>query len=334
MATTENSTPLLDSYQRRIDYLRVSITDRCNLRCLYCMPPEGVSPLRHGEILRYEEILRLARLAVSMGLTKIRVTGGEPLVRQGVVRFLEQLAGTAGLQSLSITTNGVLLREFAQELFQAGIKRLNISLDTLKPEKFAAITRRDEFGAVWEGLQQALAVGFQPIKINVVLLKGYNEDEIEALARLTYEYPIHVRFIELMPVQARASLDQQISTDEVLARLGRLDTLLPTQSNHSNGPARYFRFPTAPGKIGLISPLSHHFCATCNRLRLTADGKLRTCLFAEQEVDLTTLLRTGAGDETLLATIRQAIQDKPQKHALEEAVFRKCLNRPMPAIGG
>jgi cyclic pyranopterin phosphate synthase len=170
MATTENDTPLLDSYQRRIDYLRVSITDRCNLRCLYCMPPEGVSPLRHGEILRYEEILRLARLAVSMGLTKIRVTGGEPLVRQGVVRFLEQLAGTAGLQSLSITTNGVLLREFAQELFQAGIKRLNISLDTLKPEKFAAITRRDEFGAVWEGLQQALAVGFQPIKINVVLL--------------------------------------------------------------------------------------------------------------------------------------------------------------------
>ena len=298
------------------------------------MPPGGVPHLAHEEILRYEEIERLAAVAVSLGITKIRVTGGEPLVRLGIIQFLQQLAAIPGLHSLSITTNGVLLQEFAQDLYRAGIKRLNISLDTLKPEKFATITRRNTFGAVWAGLLHALEVGFQPVKINVVLLRGYNEDEIEDLARLTYEYPIHVRFIEFMPVNSLVPSEHHISTDEVLERLGKIDTIFPAQSTNSNGPARYFRFRTAIGKIGLISPLSHHFCDTCNRLRLTADGKLRTCLFSEEEVDLKKILRAGAEDQVLAATIRQAIHDKPQKHALEDAVFRKCLNRPMRAIGG
>ncbi len=325
---------LIDRYQRRIDYLRLSITDRCNLRCAYCMPPHGVPYLPHDDILRYEEIERLAGLAVSLGITKIRLTGGEPLVRRGVLHLSERLAQIPEVQSLSITTNGVLLADFAKDLYRCGIKRLNVSLDTLKPEKFAAITHRDSFRAVWGGIHRALALGFHPIKINVVVLKGVNDDEVEDLARLTYEYPFHVRFIEFMPVNSLVPSQRYLSGDEVLARLNRLDTLLPTHSINSNGPARYFRFPTAIGKIGLINPLSHHFCATCNRLRLTADGKLRTCLFSEKELDLKNLLREGAGDQEIQAVIRQAIQDKPQKHALEDPVFRKCLNRPMGSIGG
>jgi cyclic pyranopterin phosphate synthase len=325
---------LIDRYQRRIDYLRLSITDRCNLRCEYCVPPHGVPYLPHDDILRYEEIERLARLAVSLGITKIRLTGGEPLVRRGVLHLCQQLAKTPGIQSLSITTNGVLLSDFAEDLYRCGIKRLNISLDTLKPDRFTAITRQSSFWAVWEGIHRALAVGFHPIKINVVVLRGINDDEIEDLARLTYEYPFHVRFIEFMPVNSLVPSQRYLSGDEVLMRLSRLDTLLPTHSVNNNGPARYFRFPTASGKVGLINPLSHHFCATCNRLRLTADGKLRTCLFSEKEVDLKKPLRAGAKDEEIQAVIRQAIQDKPQKHVLQEAVCRKCLNRPMRAIGG
>jgi cyclic pyranopterin phosphate synthase len=325
---------LIDRYQRRIDYLRLSITDRCNLRCGYCMPPQGIPYLPHDDILRYEEIERLARLAVSLGITKIRLTGGEPLVRRGVLQLCEQLAQIPGVQSLSITTNGVLLPHFAQDLYRCGIKRLNVSLDTLKPEKFAAITHRDAFPAVWEGVQRALALGFHPIKINVVVLKGINDDEVEDLARLTYTYPFHVRFIEFMPVNSLVPSQHYLSGDEVLRRLNQLDTLLPTHSVNSNGPARYFRFPTAIGKVGLINPLSHHFCATCNRLRLTAEGKLRTCLFSENEVDLRKLLREGVEDREVQAVIRQAIQDKPQKHTLTDPVLRKCLNRPMGSIGG
>ncbi len=239
---------LVDRYQRRIDYLRLSITDRCNLRCVYCMPPHGVPYLPHDDILRYEEIERLARLAVALGITKIRLTGGEPLVRRGVLHLCEQLAQIPEVQSLSITTNGVLLANFAEDLYRCGIKRVNISLDTLKPDKFTAITHRDSFRAVWEGIQRALAVGFHPIKINMVVLRGVNDDDIEDLARLTYEFPFHVRFIEFMPFNALVPPEHYISGDEVLARLNRLDTLLPSHSVNSNGPARHFRFPTALGQ--------------------------------------------------------------------------------------
>jgi cyclic pyranopterin phosphate synthase len=329
---TSDKAPL-DRYERRIDYLRLSITDRCNLRCVYCMPPEGVAYLPHREILRYEEILRLAGIAVSLGITKIRVTGGEPLVRQGVLTLLRQLAAMPGVESLSITTNGVLLPEFAQDLYQAGIRRLNISMDTLKPSRYRDITRQDLFAAVWQGIRQALEVGFHPIKLNTVVLKGINDDEVEELAKLTYEFPFHVRFIEVMPFAAITS-EQYLSGDEIIARLGRLDKLIPTQSSHNNGPARYFRFPAAQGKIGLINPLSHHSCNTCNRLRLTADGQLRTCLFAATEVSLKKLLREGASDGEVHQAMCQAIKEKPRNWAGEEGLLRKCLNRSMRSIGG
>jgi cyclic pyranopterin phosphate synthase len=325
--------PLFDAYQRRIDYLRLSITDRCNLRCVYCMPPEGVPHVPHQEILRYEEILRLAGIAVSLGITKIRVTGGEPLVRQGVLTLLRQLAALPGVESLSITTNGVLLPQFAPDLYQAGIRRLNISLDTLKPSKYRDITRKDLFPAVWQGIHQALALGFHPIKLNTVVLQGINDDEVEDLAKLTYEFPFHVRFIEVMPCAAVTS-EQYLSGDDILARLRRVDRLIPTLSSHNNGPARYFKFPGARGKIGLINPLSHHSCETCNRLRLTADGQLRTCLFATTEVSLKKLLRAGASDEEIRQAMYRAIKEKPKNWAGEEGLVRKCLNRPMRSIGG
>ena len=321
-----------DSYQRRIDYLRLSITDRCNLRCVYCRPPEELPFLPHEAILSYEEILRLARIALDLGLSKIRLTGGEPLVRREVVYLCRQLMRLAGLESLTLTTNGVLLAPLAEELYRAGIKRLNISLDTLNPQRYAQITGRDYFQRVWEGIAAAQEVGFAPIKINVVLLAGLNDDEIEALAGLTYRYPFHVRFIELMPTDF--GMGSGLSCAEVLARLARLDTLVPTQSARSNGPARHYRFPRGQGKIGLISPLSQHFCASCNRLRLTADGRLFTCLFAEEGLDLKALLCQGAPDAAISEAIRRAVWQKPREAPLRPTLSRKCLPRPMAAMGG
>ncbi len=325
---------LIDQYQRRIDYLRLSITDRCNLRCVYCMPPEGVPHLPHQEILCYEEIVRLAEVVLSMGISKIRITGGEPLIRKDVFYLCKEISRLPGLQSLSLTTNGVLLGQTAQALFEAGIKRINISLDTLNPEKYTAITGRDYFGQVWEGIQKVQEIGFYPIKINVVVLRGLNEDEIENLARLTYTYPFHVRFIELMGFGSWVKERQFVSGQEILQCLSRLDKLLPAQSRNSNGPARHYCFPGARGKIGLISPLSQHFCSTCNRLRVTADGKLHTCLFAQEGIDLKYLLRGGASDEEIITALRQAIQKKPSESPLGTKLSRKCLGRPMSAIGG
>jgi len=326
--------PPTDSYQRRIDYLRLSITDRCNLRCAYCMPESGLPKLKHDDILRYEEILRVARIIVRMGITRVRITGGEPLVRKDALFLCESIARIPELKSLSITTNGVLLPSFAEGLFQAGIKRINISLDTLKPERYAAITRHDCFEEVWRGIEAAQRAGFFPIKLNVVVMQGVNDDEIEDLGRLTYKHPFHVRFIEFMPFQSDEQFNRFLSSDEILARLARVAPLVPTESLNSNGPARHYRFPGAVGKIGIISPISHHFCPACNRLRITADGKLRTCLFAVDETDLLTPLRRGASDDEIMGIIRAAISHKPEKHALETGVFRKCIGRPMVAIGG
>jgi cyclic pyranopterin phosphate synthase len=326
--------PATDAYHRRIDYLRLSITDRCNLRCSYCMPPDGFAKVDHESILRYEEILHLARLVVQMGISKIRLTGGEPLVRKDVLYLCENITRIPGLQDLSLTTNGVLLSQYAEGLFRAGIKRINISLDTLKPEKFESITHRGFFQKVWEGIEAAQRVGFTPIKLNAVVMEGVNDDEIEDLARLTLRYPFHVRFIEFMPFQPEDQGKKFLSSDEILRRVARVAPLLPAQSVHGNGPATYYRFRDAPGKIGIISPISHHFCATCNRLRVTSDGKLRTCLFASEETDLLTLLRGGASDEEIIQEIRRTIASKPEKHALDQDVLRKCISRPMFAIGG
>ena len=329
-------TLITDRYQRRIDYLRVSITDRCNLRCIYCMPLQGVAKLDHRDILTYEEFLRLIRVAVNMGITKVRLTGGEPLVRKGVIDFCRRLAEIVGLQSLSITTNGVLLEEFAQDVYASGIRRVNVSLDTLQSQKFLRITRRDEFHKVWRGIQAAKEAGLNPIKINVVVMRGINDDEVLDLAKLTLDSPFHVRFIEFMNIGSNdeAVLQHYVSTDDILAKLSEFAPLEQVIVRQTNGPARHFRWPDAKGRIGIISPISHHFCPTCNRLRLTADGKLRNCLFSDQEVDIKSPLRSGATDSELSEIIRVSIDNKPEKHRLRCDVLRTCQSRPMVAIGG
>lgn len=324
----------VDPFKRRIDYLRLSVTDRCNLRCRYCMPAEGVPKLDHEDVLRYEEILRIARISVRMGISKIRITGGEPLVRKDILYLCSNISQIQGLKCLSLTTNGVLLPAFARKLFAAGISRINISLDTLDPAKYATITRMDAFKEVWRGILTARDTGIAPIKLNAVILRGINDDEIENLARLTMRHPFHVRFIELMPFELQVPDSQFVSSDEILTRLSAVAPLVPVPGPEGNGPAKHYTFSGALGTIGLISPISHHFCATCNRLRLTADGKLRTCLFSAEESDIKSLLRGGASDEEIMESVRLAIEKKPERHALDNRVVRKCISRPMFSIGG
>jgi len=326
--------PPTDSFHRKIDYLRLSITDRCNLRCVYCMPEEGVQKFEHAQILSYEEVVRLARISIAMGMSKVRMTGGEPLVRKDALRLCESISRVPGLTSLTLTTNGVLLSEFAEGLFRAGIRRVNVSLDTLKPERFLKISRKDLFDRVWAGIMAAERVGFSPVKLNAVIMAGVNDDEIEDLARLTFRFPFHVRFIEFMPFQQSEHQSLFIPAREILERLRRVGPLEESSVQEGNGPALYYAFTGAVGKIGIISPVSDHFCPSCNRLRLTADGKLRTCLFSEEETDLRELLRRGASDEEIRAAMFAAIHAKPEKHHLSNPVFRKCISRPMSSIGG
>lgn len=326
--------PPTDSFHRKIDYLRLSITDRCNLRCVYCMPEEGVQKFEHAQILSYEEVVRLARISIAMGMSKVRMTGGEPLVRKDALQLCESISRVPGLASLTLTTNGVLLSEFAEGLFRAGIRRVNVSLDTLKPERFLKISRKDLFDRVWAGIMAAERVGFSPVKLNAVIMAGVNDDEIEDLARLTFRFPFHVRFIEFMPFQQSEHQSLFIPAREILERLRRVGPLEESSVQEGNGPALYYAFRGAVGKIGIISPVSDHFCPSCNRLRLTADGKLRTCLFSEEETDLRELLRRGASDEEIRAAMFAAIHSKPEKHHLSNPVFRKCISRPMSSIGG
>ena len=334
--TAEGTTalPLEDSYRRRIDYLRLSITDRCNLRCTYCMPSDGVSSLSHDEVLRYEEILRLVTVMTKLGISKIRLTGGEPLVRKGIISLCERIVAVPGVRHLSLTTNGVLLAQYAADLRRAGVRRVNVSLDTLRRDRFFAITRRDAWDDVWRGILAAREAGLAPVKLNSVIMQGVNDDEIEDLARLTFRYPFHVRFIELMPLTSGESMEKFVSADAILERLHRIAPLYPVTDENGFGPATHYRFTGAPGLIGIISPISRHFCPACNRLRLTADGQLRTCLFASEETNLKGLLRNGAGDDDVASAILAAIACKPQRHALDSQLFRKCINRPMVAIGG
>ena len=327
--------PPTDSFHRKIDYLRVSITDRCNLRCSYCMPAGGVAKLDHVEILRYEEIVRLVRIAVSMGISKVRITGGEPLVRKDVLSLCGSISRVPGLRSLSLTTNGVLLSDFAVGLLDAGIGRINVSLDTLKPERFAKITGKDLFSRVWAGILAAEKAGISPVKLNAVIMCGVNDDEIEDLARLTFRFPFHVRFIEFMPFRFEVDYESVfIPASEIMERLRRIAPLEALIAGQSDGPALHYRFQGAPGQIGIISPVSDHFCPSCNRLRLTSDGKLRTCLFSSDEIDLRGPLRQGASNEEIAAAMLAAINKKPEKHQLSSPVFRKCISRPMFSIGG
>ena len=330
---------LVDMFSRTISYLRLSLTDRCNLRCMYCMPVDskgGLEILKHEDLLSYEELLRIVKLVVAMGMNKIRLTGGEPLVRRGVMDFITALSRIEGLEEILLTTNGVLLKEKAEGLYNAGIRRLNISLDTLRPDRFEKITGCNLFDQVWQGIETAEQYGFN-VKLNVVAMKGINDDEFVDFARLAVERNFQVRFIEFMPVGRDSAWDRSsyISSDELKERIATMGTLEPLPGCRMDGPARVYRLTTpegATGRVGFISPISHHFCDTCNRLRLTSAGRLRACLLHDREADLKALLRKGGTDEEIRALIRQTILDKPKGHTLAED--QATCSGQMSRIGG
>jgi cyclic pyranopterin phosphate synthase len=327
--------PYLDNFNRPISYLRVSVTDRCNLRCVYCMPPTGIPWRPHAEILRYEEIKTVVRAAAELGISKVRLTGGEPLVRLGIVNLVAMLAQIPGIDDLAMTTNGILLARYAKELKAAGLKRVNVSLDTLRPDRFRRITRLGELSDTLDGIAAAKEAGLVPVKVNVVVVRGLNDDEVVDFARLTYAPDWHVRFIEVMPLGGNACWADNgyVPMGEVRERIEReLGELIPAKLGVGGGPARYYRLPGAQGTIGFITPVSEHFCYQCNRLRLTADGKLRPCLLSDYEIDLRTPLRQGATMEEIKRLIVGAVRAKPERHRLSEQVLPQ--GRVMSEIGG
>ncbi len=331
---------LIDAYGRVIDYLRLSVTDRCNLQCGYCAPMAGRRHLARRDILTYEELLTLSRAAVSAGIRKIRVTGGEPLVRKGIVEFCRRLCAIEGLQDFALTTNGLLLEKKADHLFEAGIRRVNVSLDTMRPERFQAITGFNRLHDVLAGLEEAQRVGFTPLKLNVVVMRGINDDEIPRLADLTRENPWHVRFIELMPVKHWSPAvyrERFMPVDEMMTRIPALEAAKVGMTADRTGPARMYRLPRARGRVGFIAPLSRHFCCSCNRLRTTVDGKIRNCLFSEEELEVKTALRDGANSYDLIRILEQSVAQKPRRHHLtDETRSDQGLRsrRGMYAIGG
>ncbi|HXB27166.1 MAG TPA: GTP 3',8-cyclase MoaA [Gemmatimonadaceae bacterium] len=302
-----------DQFGRRIEYLRISVTDRCNFRCLYCMPVEGLQWLPKSEILSYEEITEVVRQLAPLGLTRLRLTGGEPTIRPDLPVLIRSLRAIPEISDLALSTNGIKLPELASSFRTAGLDRVNMSADSLRPDRIAAIARRN---IAFDPIASALAAeraGLDPIKLNVVVMRGINDDEIEDFAALTLDHPWHVRFIELMPVGDMRELtwDHVVGSDEIIARLG---TLVPTQGpSRGNGPAAYYSVPGARGTIGVITPMTHTYCAACNRVRLTADGRLRTCLFGDHEVNLRDPLRRG---ESLVPYVLQALAEKPEAHGL------------------
>ncbi|MGI6036884.1 MAG: GTP 3',8-cyclase MoaA [Limnochordia bacterium] len=319
-----------DGYHRKIDYLRISVTDRCNLRCVYCMPAHGVKPKAHQDILSLEEIYRLAQVAVKLGISKIRITGGEPLVRKNITSLVANLAQIPGLVDLSLTTNGLLLADMAPDLKTGGLKRVNISLDSLKAERYRQLTRIGDLKEAWRGIEAALQVGLDPVKINMVVIQGVNDDELGDFARLTLELPLHIRFIELMPIGGEP-VGEYLSSAQIKERLEEEFTLQGVPGPNGAGPARYYQLPQAQGTIGFISPISDHFCQACNRLRLTPDGILRPCLGFDTGIPLRDRLRQGISDGELAELIGQAIAMKPQGHNLTTA---SPCRRIMSQIGG
>jgi GTP 3',8-cyclase len=318
-----------DQFGRRIEYLRISVTDRCNFRCLYCMPVEGLQWLPKADILSYEEITDVVRQLAPLGLTRLRLTGGEPTIRPDLAVLVRSLRAVPGITDIALSTNGIKLPELAAPLRAAGLDRVNMSADSLRPDRIAAIARRNlGFDPVAAALAAERA-GLDPIKLNVVVMRGINDDEIGDFAELTIDHPWHVRFIELMPVGDMRSLtwDHVVPSDEILERLGRL---VPSEGPaRGNGPAAYYRLPGAKGTIGLITPMTHTYCAACNRVRLTADGRLRTCLFGDHEVDLRTPLRGGA---PLAPFVLRALAEKPEAHALLQ--MRVGGLRALSEVGG
>jgi len=328
--------PLVDTFDRIHDNLRISVTDRCNIRCFYCMPEEDVKYMPRGEILSFEEIERFANVAVSLGVTKLRITGGEPLVRKDLPVLIRKLVNIPGVKDIALTTNGVLLAQHAEALYAAGLRRLNVHLDTLDRERFLRITRRDDLDKVLEGLAVARGLGFGPIKINAVAVKNLLEPDLVPLARFGRENGIEIRFIEFMPLDAQGiwARDSVLTADAMIETLSReIAPLIEIPDGDPRAPATEYRFADGIGRVGFIASVSRPFCLNCNRIRLTSDGKLRYCLFAIEETDVKTLLRNGVADEEIAATIRANIHKKWIGHEINSTKF-VAPPRPMYAIGG
>lgn len=328
--------PLIDTFGRVHNNLRISVTDRCNIRCFYCMPEDNPVFMARREILTFEEIERFVRVAVRLGINKIRLTGGEPLVRRDLPVLVRKLAAFPEITDLALTTNGILLPELAGPLYDAGLRRINIHLDTLDPAKFKQIVRRDGFEQVLEGIFACKRLGYAPIKLNAVAVHGLSEDDLVPLARFGREHGIEVRFIEFMPLDA----DGKWQRDKVLFAADILDTLsqaiaplVPVPDQDARAPASEFMFSNGVGRIGIIASISRPFCMSCNRIRLTADGKLRNCLFALDELDVKAVLRGGGSDDDIIRLIRRSVNDKWEGHEINTARFVQP-SRPMYAIGG
>ncbi len=323
-----------DRFNREINYLRIAITDRCNFRCLYCIPPQGVSLLPRTEIFTYEEILQVVNAAIKLGINRFRITGGEPLFRKGIIEFLSRLTRISGVESVSLTTNGYLLERYHQELIKLGLSSINVSLNSLNPERFKAITGVDGLAMVWQGIKRLIAVGSQKVKVNTVLLKGLNETELVDFAKLTLDYPLILRYIEYMPCgQWDKQADLIIQGDEARKQItSSLGGLIPYQGKSlGEGPARYYQLKNGKGVLGFIEPVTHSFCEHCNRIRLTSEGHLKSCLLSEKVIDIKPILRSEHGEKEksrlLTDALRQAILDKPIRH-------NACRDNVMSRIGG
>lgn len=327
--------PMSDAFSRPITYLRVSVTDKCNLRCVYCMPETGLAWLRRDEILSFDEIATIVRAAASAGVRAIRLTGGEPLLRPNLHELVREIARTPGIEDISLSTNALLLEDQIDDLIAAGLQRVNISLDTLREDRFETIARRPGLAHVLRGIDAAISHGLAPVKINVVVMRGQNDDELDAFAELAHRLPLAVRFIEVMPVHENLGMQREtyISAQEILERIGANATLLPVDGPSGNGPARYFAAPGAKGTVGVISPLSHDYCDRCNRVRLTADGRLRLCLFGDHDLDFRTPVRAGAGQAALADLLRGAMLIKPERHHLKLGEPASRM-RALSEIGG
>jgi cyclic pyranopterin phosphate synthase len=327
--------PLVDAFRRPITYLRVSVTDRCNLRCVYCMPEAGLPWIAKPDILTFEEITAIVRAAASIGVRSIRLTGGEPLIRRDLELLVAMIAAVPGIDDIALSTNGLLLAQQAPALAAAGLRRVNISLDTLHDDRFTAIARRPGLDRVLAGIDAAVEHGLTPVKINCVVMRGANDDEIESFAALTRERAVHIRFIEVMPVHDNVEMqrDAWVSSDEVLSRMNALGALRPVPNPHGNGPARTFAYDGAPGTVGVISPLAHDYCETCNRVRLSADGHLKLCLFGDNHIDLRTPLRTGGGETAIVDILRASMHVKPERHFLDLGQTASAM-RAFSEIGG
>ncbi|GBG57570.1 GTP 3',8-cyclase [Sporomusaceae bacterium FL31] len=326
---------MLDRFGRSIDYLRISVTDRCNFRCVYCMPPQGIELLDSSEILTYEELLRIITVLGQVGVNKIRLTGGEPLVRPGIVDFIRRVSSIRTVKDIALTTNGSLLAGMAGDLKQAGLQRVNISLDTIDAQRFAAITGRDNLAQVLAGLDRAVAVGFSPVKLNVVLTEMLSEQDIIYFLDRVYQSPVAIRFIEYMPI-GRQSIKSASLIHAVKTKLEHVSSgkLQPAVAVQGSGPARYYRLPQAQGVFGFITPMSEHFCHKCNRIRLTADGKIKPCLLSNVELDIKQLMRSGCGDQEIFQRFVQAILEKSHQHDLSDQQGNGEFTRAMFQVGG